>query len=281
MNEGLIGFHCGRDYMKKKGATIEQHIEAAKKKLAIPNLKIVQIFMGPPRNFQVSITEAGEKSLLEYIKKTGMTIIAHCRYFCVPFSSEVKPAINHFMQREWKLAKRCGIKGVVIHLYRFPRELVTERLVKLELDPDVKIILETPAISPDKAIYSTPKALCELYQMTKKAGLNVGICVDTCHLYVSGVDLANESVMNQFMSELTKYIPAEDLLIHLNDSAAMLGSGRDKHASLGQGYIWGQDMGSLKILLDYIERYKIETINERNEGNGTLAEDYRVIRSLS
>jgi endonuclease IV len=278
---GLIGFHCDRSYLKKKGATIEQHIEAAKKKLAISNLKVVQIFTGPPQNFTFSINEEGEKSLKEYINKTGMTIIAHGRYFEVPFSTQVKPGILHFMQREWKLAERSGIKGIVLHLYRYPKEIVTEKLVDLKLNPKVKIILETPAISPDKAIYDNPKALCELYTMTKKAGLNTGICIDTCHLYVSGVNLANEGVMNEFMSNLVKYIPSEDLLIHLNDSAAPLGSGKDRHASLGHGYIWGQDMGSLKIVLDYIERYKIDTILERNEGNGSLAEDYKVIRSLS
>lgn len=280
-DNGLIGLHVDRNYLKKKGATIEQHIEEAKKKLAIPNLKIAQIFLGPPRTFKISVTEAGEKSLKEYIKTTGMTIVAHARYFCVPFSSEVKEGIRHFMQREWQLAKRCGIKGIVLHLYRYSKELVTERLIALKLDPDVKIILETPAISPDRAIYDTPKALYELYVMAKKAGLNVGICIDTAHLFVSGVNLRNKSVMNQYMQDLTKYIPADDLLIHLNDSAAKLGSGKDRHASLGQGYIWRQDTGSLEILLDYIERYKINVILERNESNGTLVEDYRIIKSLS
>ena len=280
MQQELIGMHVSRDYIKGKSVNIEQHIEAAKKRYKLPNLKVVQIFLGPPHNFNVSVTEAGEKSLKEYIKKTGITVIAHCRYFCVPFSAEVKPKINHFMQREWKLAKRCGIKGIVVHLYRFPKELVTERLVELKLDLNVKTILETPAVLPDRALYNTPRALYELYIMTKKAGLNIGICIDTCHLYVSGIDLSNESIMNIFMSDLIKYIPSKDLLIHLNDSNATLGSGRDRHASVGKGYIWGKDKGSLKILLEYIEKYKIDTILERNEGNGDLSEDYRLLRSI-
>lgn len=281
MEKGLIGMHVCRDYVKSKNATIEQNIEAAKKKFSLNKLKIVQIFLGPPHNFTVSIKPENEKSLKEYIKKTGTTVIAHCRYFCVPFSSDVKPKINLFMQREWRLAHRCGIKGVVIHLYKYPKEVVIKRLLDLDLEQSIKTILETPATLPDRALYNTPKALYDLYKATKKAGLNTAICIDTCHLYVSGIDLSSESIMNEFMSELVKYIPSEDLFIHLNDSAATLASGKDRHASVGKGYIWGRDTGALKILLEYINKYNIDTILERNEGNGNLLEDYTLLRSLS
>lgn len=281
MEYGVIGFHVNRDYIKKKGATIEQNIEVAKKKLGIKNLKVVQIFLGPPRNFAVSVKQDGEESLKTFIELSGMTIVAHARYFCVPFSSGVKESILLFMQREWRLAARCGIMGIVLHLYRYPKEVVTKRLLDLDLDKRVKTILETPAISPDRALYNTPKALYELYNMTQKAGLNTGICIDTCHLYVSGVDLSDPDIMRGYMAELTKLIPPHDILIHLNDSASCLGCGKDKHASLGEGFIWKKNKESLKILLDFINKYKILTILERNEGSGSLEHDYCVIRSLS
>jgi len=75
------------------------------------------------------------------------------------------------------------------------------------------------------------------------AGFNnndrIGICIDTCHAYTSGYDLA--SGFNEFFDEFDKII-GFDLLraMHLNDSKKPLSSRVDRHHSLGEGYIgWG------------------------------------------
>ena len=141
--------------------------------------------------------------------------------------------------------------------------------------------METPAISPSKAIYNTPQALIQLWVDTKKANINTGICVDTCHIYSSGENIGDINNMKTFFNELIKCIPSEDLLIHLNDSSEPLGSGRDRHASLGKGLIWGTNTDSLKWLLQFIKKHKIDSILERNEKNGSISADYQLIKDLN
>ena len=271
----MIGFHVNRDYVKK--GTIEQNIEAAKRKFGLKQLKVVQIFLGSPRTFKISLDEETEKSLNVFSKHQGIRIYAHAPYPMIIFSSAVKPSTLGFTKHFFNVAARAGVFGVVIHLYKYPRNTVIDRLKQLNLNPAVKVMLETPAISPMHAIYNNPKELYEVYSDAKKAGINVGICVDTCHIYVSGADISDPEIMRNYMTELVKLIDPNDLLIHLNDSASTLGSGKDHHASLGRGHIWGKSKESLSILLDFIQRYGIGTILERNEGNGSIEHDYGVI----
>ena len=78
-------------------------------------------------------------------------------------------------------------------------------------------------------------------------------------------------------------------MIHLNDSNAKLGTGKDSHATLTRGNIWGEYSGNkggdydisesgLMYILDYAEKNNIITILERNpEG---LLNDLNLIRNL-
>lgn len=277
MEQGLIGLHVSRDYVKK--GTIEQNIEAAKKRFGLKTLKVVQVFLGSPRTFKISLTKLDEKSLKTFIHKNKMDVYAHAPYPLAIFSQAVKPSTLGFAKHLFNVAERSGVIGVVLHLYKYPANIVIDTLKNLQLNKNVKIVLETPATSPMNAIYNTPEALYEVYKKAKENNINnVGICIDTCHIYVSGLDITEPYIMEDYMKKLVKLIPSKDLLIHLNDSGANLGSGKDRHASVGYGYIWGKSTKSLKILLDFITRYQISTILERNEGNGSIKDDYEIIK---
>lgn len=64
----------------------------------------------------------------------------------------------------------------------------------------------------------------------------VGVCLDTCHVFAAGYDIVNhlDEVLTAFDSTIglgkLKYL-------HLNDSMFPLGSHKDRHAPIGQGYI--------------------------------------------
>jgi deoxyribonuclease-4 len=64
----------------------------------------------------------------------------------------------------------------------------------------------------------------------------MGVCADTCHLYVAGYDLVKDfdGVWNRFDD-----IVGRDRLraIHLNDSKTPFGSHRDRHELIGEGTI--------------------------------------------
>jgi deoxyribonuclease-4 len=66
----------------------------------------------------------------------------------------------------------------------------------------------------------------------------LGLCLDSCHLYVSGIDVGDPATVRAMLDEIESRIGLERLrAVHVNDSAAPLGSHRDRHANLGEGLI--------------------------------------------
>jgi deoxyribonuclease-4 len=64
----------------------------------------------------------------------------------------------------------------------------------------------------------------------------VGVCIDTCHVFAAGYDIVNdyEGVWSRFEEHL-----GFDLLgaLHLNDSKMPMGSRRDRHELIGEGFL--------------------------------------------
>jgi deoxyribonuclease-4 len=64
----------------------------------------------------------------------------------------------------------------------------------------------------------------------------VGVCLDTCHLYAAGYDVATPEGYEKTLDELDRRVGlARVRAIHLNDAKLGLGSRRDRHASIGKG----------------------------------------------
>lgn len=74
--------------------------------------------------------------------------------------------------------------------------------------------------------------------------LIAGLCLDTCHAFSAGYDIANENGVEGLADEVGRYIGKEHLkLIHLNDSKKPAGSGVDRHEHIGEGMIGGEGLG--------------------------------------
>ncbi len=66
----------------------------------------------------------------------------------------------------------------------------------------------------------------------------VGYCLDTCHCYVSGFDLAAEPGLTQLVEAASERLGLERIpVFHCNDTLMKLGSHCDRHAHIGSGYI--------------------------------------------
>jgi len=69
-------------------------------------------------------------------------------------------------------------------------------------------------------------------------GERLGICLDSCHLYAAGYDVRTPEGYAKTMQDLDRIVGLERLkVVHLNDSVHELGSGRDRHAHIGEGTI--------------------------------------------
>ena len=75
----------------------------------------------------------------------------------------------------------------------------------------------------------------------------MGICMDTCHVWDAGYDIANH--LDDVLAEFDHIIGLNRLkAIHLNDSMNPLGSHKDRHARLGEGQI---GLPSLKAIINH------------------------------
>jgi len=64
----------------------------------------------------------------------------------------------------------------------------------------------------------------------------LGICLDSCHWWVSGIDVTDPKMLDEALAKLDSRIGLDRVrCLHVNDAAAELGSNRDRHASIGVG----------------------------------------------
>jgi deoxyribonuclease-4 len=72
----------------------------------------------------------------------------------------------------------------------------------------------------------------------------LGVCLDSCHLYVSGYDVTDRAVVGDLVAQVKDTVGLDRLrALHVNDSAATLGSNRDRHANIGEG-LMGEGIGA-------------------------------------
>jgi deoxyribonuclease-4 len=107
----------------------------------------------------------------------------------------------------------------------------------------------------------------------------LGICLDSCHLYVSGVDVGDRGALDTVVAELDERIGLGRLrALHANDSKAPLGSNRDRHENIGDGLI-GEDLG---VFLSHPRLQRLPTVLEvpGKDGKGPNAQELRKLRDL-
>ena len=84
------------------------------------------------------------------------------------------------------------------------------------------------------------RSLDEIAVLVERLGRHprVGVCLDSCHLWVSGVDVTDPAVVAATVDELDERIGLDRLrALHVNDAQAPLGSNRDRHANIGEGLL--------------------------------------------
>jgi deoxyribonuclease-4 len=82
------------------------------------------------------------------------------------------------------------------------------------------------------------RSLEELYDLVEMGGASdrIGVCLDCCHMLASGFDIRTDAGLTEVMDDFESNLGLERLAcVHVNDSAAPLGSNRDRHADLPTG----------------------------------------------
>jgi deoxyribonuclease IV len=104
----------------------------------------------------------------------------------------------------------------------------------------------------------------------------IGVCLDTCHLWATGVDIRDRGRVEELVSELDERIGLDRLVcLHVNDAALPLGARRDVHADPGDGLI-GPKLG---VMLGHPRLQHAAQITE-SPGPGAEGPDKTTIAAL-
>jgi deoxyribonuclease IV len=107
----------------------------------------------------------------------------------------------------------------------------------------------------------------------------LGVCLDSCHLYASGYDVTDEAALDDVLDALDREIGLDRLrALHVNDSAAPLGSNRDRHANIGEGLL-GKKLG---VFLRHPRLQGLPAVLEvpGPDGHGPNADEVRKAKKL-
>jgi len=107
----------------------------------------------------------------------------------------------------------------------------------------------------------------------------LGVCLDSCHLFVSGVDVTDPVVMNALLADVDARIGLDRLrALHANDAKAPLGSNRDRHDNIGEGLI-GEGLGVF-LAQPAVQDLPVVLEVPGADGKGPNADEIRKLREL-
>lgn len=233
----IIGSHVG--FSNK-----EQLLGATKEALSY-NANTFMFYTGAPQNTKrLPIEDSLTYQAYQLMKDNNIDlskVIIHAPYIVNLGNLENFDFSVSFLRGEVERASLLGIKYMVLHpgaFVSYTKEESIDSIIKglnliLDNPYNVTILLETMA-GKGTEIGSTMKELKTIID-----GVNykekIGVCLDTCHLFDSGVDLNNfDAYLDEFDSTIgLSYIHC----IHVNDSKNPRGSHKDRHENIGFGYI--------------------------------------------
>lgn len=150
---------------------------------------------------------------------------------------------------------RLGVDYVVTHPGNATDDDVPSALARnadclteaLERVSGPGVLLETTA-GTGRALGSSFEELAWLMErVSAPQRARVGVCIDTCHVWAAGYDI--RARYEEVVQRCADVLGLDRIrLFHLNDSAAALGSRRDRHAHIGRGTIG--DAGFQPLLAD-------------------------------
>ncbi|MDA3048558.1 deoxyribonuclease IV [Campylobacter sp. JMF_08 NE1] len=100
----------------------------------------------------------------------------------------------------------------------------------------VKLVIENTAGQGSNLGFEFAQIASIIARVSDKA--RIGVCIDTCHAFAGGYDFRTKDAYERTMSEFDRVIGYKFLSgMHLNDTKNDLGVRKDRHESLGRGFL--------------------------------------------
>lgn len=225
----------------------EQLLGAAKKAVSY-GANTFMFYTGAPQNtIRAEIKQDLTQKAHNYMQENNIDInnvICHAPYIINLANKEKIESWNFsisFLKNEIKRITEMGVPFIVVHpgnALKLDREEALNNIAEalnyiIDIDTKPMILLETMAGKGSECGIN----IYELKEILSKVNLkeHIGICLDTCHLNDSGIDIAK---FDEYFDDFDKEIGLDKVkCIHVNDSKNVIGSHKDRHANIGFGTI--------------------------------------------
>jgi apurinic endonuclease APN1 len=258
-------------------ASISGGIIRAKEETAAIGGNCMQIFTGSPQSLELGkVYELSklEKAKIKAALQDFPTYI-HSKYL-LNFGRPLIPKNKIFLKRyiqELDLAVELGMRGVVLHfgvaVGGSQKEEAYSNMIKSivhcveNADKKAVPILETNSCE-NNLFGNTIDNIAFIYHgLPKKIQARVMFCIDTCHIFVCGYPIHKPGGWEKYIREFEKKVGKNKIaVVHLNDSSTPFGGRIDKHADIGAGAIFKNNLGALREIVGWCTKNSIPVILE-------------------
>ncbi|GAA1241972.1 deoxyribonuclease IV [Kitasatospora nipponensis] len=218
----------------------------------------VQVFVANPRGWATPAGDpAADAAFREVCAERGLPAYVHAPYL-INFGSDnpaTRERSTHSLRHSLLRGAAIGALGVVVHTGSAvgtapgggSRRAEALGQVRSDLRPlldeldrlgdEAPWLLLEPTAGQGRSLCSRMEELAE-YAQALDHHPRVGVCLDTCHAFAAGHDLAAPGGMGRALAALEAAIgPGRLRLIHANDSKDVVGARKDRHANIGDGHI--------------------------------------------
>jgi deoxyribonuclease IV len=231
----LLGAHCSGGVKKALDRAAELEVDS------------VQLFVQSPRAWRFPEHDPQDLAAFrEQRKDLGIgAVLVHAIYLVnlASLNEDFYEKSKQTMSSTVETACAIGADGVVFHVGShqgagleagLERVVPALRQVVERCSETTWLLLENSA-GAGGTIGRSIEELATIYDALDRHP-RLGICLDSCHLWVSGYDVTDRNALDALLDEVDERIGRDRLrALHVNDAQAPLGSNRDRHANILEG----------------------------------------------
>ena len=253
------------------------------------NADVVQLFVQSPRTWRFPNHDPKDlEAFRERHDELGMPALVHSLYLvnlAAPDKDVYRKSVDT-MRATVDAACAIDADGVVFHVgshlgagFEAGLERVVPALAQvLERCNERTWLLMENSAGTGGTIGRSVDELAVIFDALERHE-RLGLCLDSCHWYASGVDVTDGAALDAALHEVDERIGLDRLrALHANDSKAPLGSNRDRHDNIGDG-VMAEGLG---VFLAHPKLQQLPVVLEvpGRDGHGPNAEEIQKLRDI-
>lgn len=218
-------------------------------KAQVRGCETIQFFSRNPRGWSYSPLNKGEvEAFRSSLQSSGLFPI----FLHMPYLPNIASSKSKFYRRsirsivtDLQRAEQLGAQYLIIHIgHRMESseeeamEAVSQGINQAfeKVRNGVTLLMENTAGQGTEVGYTFEQIKKILERVHDHQ--RIGVCLDTAHTFEAGYDLSDKDGIDRTLEKFDQAIGLKRLhLLHLNDSKTPLGSRKDRHWHIGEGYI--------------------------------------------